>query len=85
MKEQKEAVTLKQRILKIFSVKNIIGIVVGLVGGYVYYRTVGCSTGSCPITGNPWLMTVWGGLAGYLIADMIPFKKKKPADDKTEL
>ena len=27
--------------------------VVGLIAGFLYYRLVGCASGSCPITSNP--------------------------------
>lgn len=49
---------------------GIIGAVTGAAGGAVYYATIGCSSGSCPITSNPWLTTLWGGVMGYLIASM---------------
>lgn len=74
-----------QKLRAMFSIKNIIGIVLGLVGGFIYYRTIGCSSGACPITSNPWLTITWGGLAGYLLADMIPLKKKKEAPGEPEV
>lgn len=49
---------------------QIIGVVLGIVGGYIYYRTVGCSSGSCAISGNVWLSMTWGAAAGYLITGM---------------
>lgn len=54
---------------------RIIGIVVGLLGGYLYYRLIGCNSGGCPITSNPWISTLYGGLIGYLLGDL--FKKKE--------
>lgn len=60
----------------VFAKKNlsqIIGIVLGTAAGYLYYRTVGCTSGSCGITSNVWLSMTWGAGAGYLIAGM--FKK----------
>jgi hypothetical protein len=35
--------------------------------GFAYYKFVGCSSGACPITSNPWLSTLYGALVGYLI------------------
>ena len=32
---------------------TLLGIVAGMVGGYLYWRYVGCSTGTCPITSSP--------------------------------
>lgn len=45
-------------------VKPVLGVLVGGVLGYSYYALVGCSSGACPITSNPWISTFWGGLIG---------------------
>ncbi|MCD6367396.1 MAG: hypothetical protein J7L46_07650 [Bacteroidales bacterium] len=55
----------------------MVGIIVGGVAGYFYYREVGCSTNSCPITSNPWKMTGIGIIIGYLTGDIFSPKKKK--------
>jgi hypothetical protein len=59
------------------SVPELIGIVIGAAGGFIYYKTVGCSTGSCPITSNPWLSIIWGTVLGYLFGSMFNKKIKK--------
>ncbi len=41
-------------------------IVIGAAGGYAYYRFVGCKTGMCPITKNPWISTFYGALMGSM-------------------
>lgn len=56
------------------------GIAIGGLGGYLYYHFVGCQSGSCAITSNPWLSVLWGGAIGYLVFDMIP-RKRKPAKE----
>jgi hypothetical protein len=43
-------------------------VLLGAAGGYSYYRLVGCKTGYCPITSNPWISTLYGGLIGALVA-----------------
>jgi hypothetical protein len=53
--------------------KKIIGVVLGAVAGYAYYHYVGCISGTCPISSNPWISTGYGALMGYLIA---PSKNK---------
>ncbi|MEI8201637.1 MAG: DUF6132 family protein [Bacteroidota bacterium] len=45
--------------------------IAGIVGGYLYYYFVGCSTGTCPLKSNPWLMMLWGGLFAYLLTDIV--------------
>ena len=49
-------------------VKTIIGVVVGAALGYGWYRLVGCSTGACPLTGNPYSSSLYGALIGWLIS-----------------
>ena len=46
----------------------IAGIVIGGVLGFGYYKVVGCATGTCPLTSNPWISTLFGMLVGGLIA-----------------
>ena len=60
--------------------KNILipsgGIVLGLAGGFAYYYFVGCQTGTCAITSNPWLSMLWGAAVGYLLSDLFSGKQK---------
>lgn len=58
------------------SILALIGMVIGAIGGYIYYSQVGCVSGTCAITSNPWMSAAWGGAFGYLIFDM--FNKKEP-------
>lgn len=53
----------------------LIGIAVGLLGGFVYWRFVGCNSGSCPITSSPFYSSIWGGLIGGLLLGS--FKKEE--------
>jgi len=51
--------------------KRIIpGILIGGLAGFLYFHFIGCNSGSCPITSNPYSSILVGGLMGYLIADM---------------
>jgi len=52
-----------------------LGIIVGSVGGFLYWRFVGCTSGTCPITSSPLMSILWGAILGGLLFDM--FKKKK--------
>ena len=42
----------------------------GGISGYLYYRFVGCVTGTCPITSNPVISTAYAAFMG-LLASMI--------------
>lgn len=50
---------------------QLLGLLLGVAGGYLYYRLVGCQSGSCAITSNPYMSMLWGGLMGYLLLDMV--------------
>lgn len=53
---------------------TIIGIVLGAIGGYLYYHFVGCNSGTCAITSKPLNSTVYGALMGGLFLNI--FKKE---------
>jgi hypothetical protein len=46
----------------------IIGILVGGGLGFAYYKFVGCSSGTCPLTSNPVISTIYGAVLGVLLA-----------------
>ena len=54
---------------------TIIGLIIGALGGYVYYHFIGCLSGSCAITSNPLNSTIYGALMGGLFFNM--FQKEK--------
>jgi len=47
-------------------------LLIGLAGGgglgFGYYKLVGCASGTCPLTSNPWIATIYGAVMGLLIA-----------------
>lgn len=49
-------------------IKLIIGTVIGGALGYSYYRFIGCSSGACPITSNPYISTIYGAILGFMVA-----------------
>ena len=55
-------------ILKNMVLRIIIGVIIGGVAGFLYYKLVGCRTGSCPITSNPLSSIFFGAIFGGLIA-----------------
>ncbi len=52
-------------------VRLIIGAIVGGLIGYGMYRFIGCSSGACPITSNPWISSLFGMVIGALLAKTI--------------
>jgi len=82
MDQQEKKIVLKDRVLKIVPLPALIGIVLGAIGGYIYYTEVGCATGTCPLTSNPYGSIVYGALIGYLFGDM--FRKKKQAEERVK-
>lgn len=41
---------------------------VGAALGYLYYRTVGCASGSCPITSSPVSSMLYVGFLGLVLS-----------------
>lgn len=40
--------------------------VLGALGGFLYWKFVGCTTGSCPMQQSWFLSTLWGATFGWL-------------------
>lgn len=73
--------------MKQFLIKHwikIAGILTGTLGGYLYYYYIGCVTGTCPITSNPYKMMLFGAIFGYLIFDMFSDNKSTKQMTKVE-
>ena len=58
------------------TIKNFMGLLLGVTGGYLYYHFIGCTSGTCAITSNPYMSILWGGLMGYLVADIFKIANK---------
>ncbi|MEI7628849.1 MAG: DUF6132 family protein [Bacteroidota bacterium] len=56
----------------------IIGAVIGAISGYLYWKQIGCSTGTCMITSSPIRSTIYFALMGALFFGI--FKKEKHAE-----
>jgi hypothetical protein len=53
------------------------GVVTGIIAGYLYYHFVGCLSGTCAITSKPLNSSLYGGLMGGLLFNMFVKNKKK--------
>ena len=45
----------------------ILGVVLGGLAGLAWHRLVGCRTGACPITANPYISASYGAMLGLLM------------------
>lgn len=59
---------------RVILAKALFPVILGLIGGYSYYYFIGCSTGTCAITSNPWISSLYGSLIGAML---IPSKSLK--------
>lgn len=58
----------------------LIGAAIGAVSGFLYWKYVGCITGTCAITANPVRSTVYFAFMGAFVFGL--FKKKKEKADQ---
>ncbi len=58
---------IKSRIQKIFTVRLFLGLLVGGILGFGWYYFIGCNTGGCSITSDPYRMTAFGMVFGALL------------------
>jgi hypothetical protein len=74
--------------MKNFILRHKYGLIIlipGIIAGFLYWKYVGCLSGTCPITSNWHSMVLFGGLIGYFIGDTIDdriHKKVKKDKDK---
>lgn len=72
----------------IFQTKRIqiIFLLIGATGGFVYWRFIGCTSGTCAIKSVWYWSTLWGAAVGYLVGDfindIIRKRKKKMGEEK---
>jgi hypothetical protein len=54
---------------------DLIGISIGGIAGFMYWKWIGCASGTCMITSKPLNSSLYGALMGFLVIGM--FKKEK--------
>ena len=57
---------------------------IGALGGFLYWKFVGCVSGTCMIQSVWYWSTLWGMAVGYLIGDMIRDFMVKRTNKKNE-
>jgi hypothetical protein len=57
----------------------------GALLGFAYYYFIGCRTGACPITSNPFISTAYGSLMGFVLGfDTRIFKRQNSTEQDKE-
>ena len=77
---------MKKKNCKLTSILRVIALpLVGSAGGWLYYRYVGCTTGSCAVTSSLWLSTGFGYILGSLLYPVLwPGRGKRQDCDRAE-
>ena len=70
--------------MKSWILKNkmyFIGAITGAIGGFLYWKYIGCVTGTCAITSSPVNSTIYFALMGAVLFSA--FKKDKKEEVET--
>jgi Family of unknown function (DUF6132) len=50
------------------TLRILIGAAVGAGLGFGWHKLVGCASGACPLTANPFVATLYGTVVGAVVA-----------------
>ena len=73
--------------MKNFIHKNkyaLIMLIPGAIGGYLYWKYIGCTTGTCPITSIWYNSTLYGIILGFVLGNLVDERRKKKKDQKLQ-
>lgn len=49
----------------------LISVIIGAILGFLYYKFIGCYSGTCAITSNPLISTIYGAILFSLVAELL--------------
>lgn len=55
----------------------IIGLLIGSMAGYLYWKFIGCNSGTCAITSSPLNSSIYGALMGTVSGLAVQKDKKE--------
>jgi uncharacterized membrane protein len=62
--------------------RYVISVIAGGIAGWLYYYFIGCASGACPITSNPWSSIIFGAVfGGLMLPDIIKKKEMKETEN----
>ena len=47
--------------------RPLLGMLTGGIAGFLYYHFIGCTSGTCAITGNPYSSILFGSFFGFFL------------------
>jgi len=59
-------------------------IILGAIAGILYWKFIGCTSGSCPITSHWYSSGGYGMLFGWLISDLFKNNTKNTIKDEAQ-
>ena len=59
----------------------IVGVLLGAIAGFLYWKQIGCTSGTCLITSKWHNSTAYGALMGGLVFSMFKKTKKTEAEN----
>ena len=57
--------------MKIVYLITAIATVIGAFAGWLYWKQIGCNSGTCMITSKPFNSTLYGAVMGLLIGNLV--------------
>jgi hypothetical protein len=64
-------------------IKMLSGLGVGAILGFAYYYYIGCASGTCAITSNPYISTAYGAMIGLVF--VWPEKEKQTKGEASDV